>query len=106
MRIRAPDQAERTPHPTDEHPRRRLAGAASRTIELHSFFDGPLGLDPLGPPPFDDHRWFMPAHPAATPRPVSPRGRQTAIGPDVGLLGPRDASGEGGIVHNTRRKRR
>jgi len=34
MRIRAPDQAERTPHPTDEHPRRRLAGATSRTIEI------------------------------------------------------------------------
>jgi hypothetical protein len=60
--------------------------------------DGRLGLDPLSPLPFDDHRCFVPAHPVATSQTVSLRGRQTAIGPDAALLDPRDASGEAGIA--------
>jgi hypothetical protein len=46
---------------------------------MDDFFDNPLGLDPLSPPPSRDPRWFIPAHAAGSSRTASLSGRQTAI---------------------------
>jgi hypothetical protein len=45
---------------------------------MGTFFDNPLGLDPLSPLPSRDHRWFIPAHASASSRTANLGGRRTA----------------------------
>ena len=54
------------------------AKSAAKAIDMDTFFDNPLGLDPLSPLPSRDHRWFIPAHASASSRTANLSGRQTA----------------------------
>lgn len=55
---------------------------------MDDFFDDPLGLDPLSPPPSRDPRWFIPAHTEGSSPTASLSGRQTANRPERPIPAP------------------
>lgn len=61
-----------------------------QATDMDDFFDHPIGLDPLGPLPFRDPRWFIPAHAAGSSRTANLSGRQTAVSQSAAVQAPRE----------------